>query len=97
MLHTLRRGIEVATAGRHEILLLGSFFSKSLTKALICEGRGNATNMVLIRVLVKTLESPLDCTEIQTVHSEGDQAWVFFGRNNAKAETPLLWPPHAKS
>ena len=45
----------------------------------------------------KTLESPLDCKEIQPVHSEGDQSWVFFGRNDAKAETPVLWPPHAKS
>ena len=40
---------------------------------------------------------PLDCKEIQSVHSEGDQPWVFFGRNDAKAETPVLWPPHAKS
>ena len=48
-------------------------------------------------VLEKTLESPLDCKEIQTVHSKGDQSWVFFGRTNAKAETPVLWPPHAKS
>ena len=45
----------------------------------------------------KTFESPLDCKEIQSVHSEGDQPWVFFGRNDAKAETPVLWPPHAKS
>jgi len=48
-------------------------------------------------VLGKTLESPLDCKEIQPVHSEGDQPWDFFGRNDAKAETPVLWPPHAKS
>ena len=47
--------------------------------------------------LEKTLESPLDCKEIQPVHSEGDQSWMFFGRNDAKAETPILWPPHAKS
>ena len=46
--------------------------------------------------LDKTLESPLDCKEIQPVHSEGDQPWDFFGRNDAKAETPVLWPPHAK-
>ena len=45
----------------------------------------------------KRLESPLDCKEIQPVHSEGDQCWDFFGRNDAKAETPVLWPPHAKS
>ena len=47
-------------------------------------------------VLEKTLESPLDCKEIQPVHSKGDQSWVFFGRNDAKAETPVLWPPHAR-
>ena len=48
-------------------------------------------------VLEKTLENLLDCKEIQPVHSEGDQPWDFFGRNDAKAETPILWPPHAKS
>ena len=48
-------------------------------------------------VLEKTLKSPLDCKEIQPVHSEGDQPWVFFGRNDTKAETPVLWPPDAKS
>ena len=48
-------------------------------------------------VLEKTVESPLDCKEIQPVHSKGDQSWVFFGKNDAKAETPVLWPPHAKS
>ena len=47
-------------------------------------------------VLEKTLETPLDCKEIQPVHSE-DQPWDFFGRNDAKAETPVLWSPHAKS
>ena len=47
--------------------------------------------------LEKTLESPLDCKEVQPVHSEGDQPWDFFGENDAKAETPALWPPHAKS
>ena len=50
-------------------------------------------------MLEKTLESPLDCKEIQPweVHSEGDQPWDFFGENDAEAETPVLWPPHAKS
>ena len=48
-------------------------------------------------VLGKTLKSPLDCKEIQPVHSKGDQPWDFFGRNDAEAETPVLWPPHAKS
>ena len=48
-------------------------------------------------VLEKTLESPLDCKEIQPVHSKGDQSWVFIGRTDAKAETPILWPPDVKS
>ena len=48
-------------------------------------------------VLEKTLESPMDCKEIQPVYSEGDQPWDFFGRYDSKAETPVLWPPHAKS
>ena len=48
-------------------------------------------------LLEKTLESPLDYKEIQPVHSEGDQPWDFFGRSDAKAETPILWPPHVKS
>ena len=48
-------------------------------------------------VLEKTPESPLDCKEIQPVHSKGDQPWDFFGRNDAKAETPVLWPCHVKS
>ena len=47
--------------------------------------------------LEKTLESPLDCKEIQSVHSKGDQSWMFFGWTDAKAETPILGPPHVKS
>ena len=47
-------------------------------------------------VLEKTLESPLDCKEIQAVHPK-DQSWVFIGKTDAEAETPILWPPHAKS
>ena len=43
----------------------------------------------------KTLESPLDFKEIQPVHPKGDQSWVFIGRTDAEAETPILWPPHA--
>ena len=50
-----------------------------------------------IVVLEKTLESPLDCKEIQPAHSEGDQPWDFFGGNDAKAETPVLWPPDVRS
>ena len=48
-------------------------------------------------VLEKTLESPLGCKEIQPVHHKGDQYWVFIGRTDADAETPVLWPPHAQS
>ena len=47
-------------------------------------------------VLEKTLESPLDCKEIQPVHPKGDQSWVFIGGADAEAETPIIWPPHAK-
>ena len=48
-------------------------------------------------VLEKTLESPLDCKEIQPIHPKGDQSWVFIGRTDAEVETPVLWPPHVKS
>ena len=48
-------------------------------------------------VLEKTLESPLDCKDIQPVHPKGDQSWVFTGRTDAEAETPVLWPPHENS
>ena len=48
-------------------------------------------------VLEKTLTSPLDYKEMQPVHPKGDQPWVFIGRTDAEAETPILWPPHAKS
>ena len=47
-------------------------------------------------VLEKTLESPLDCKEIQPVHPNGDQPWVFIGRTDVEAETPILWPPHVE-
>ena len=48
-------------------------------------------------MLEKTLESPLDCKEIQPVHSKEDQSWVFMGRTDVEAETPILWPPDGKS
>ena len=53
--------------------------------------------LLLNCVLEKTLESPLDCKEIQPVHPKGDQSWVFIGRTDAEAETPILWPPDAES
>ena len=48
-------------------------------------------------MLEKTLESPLDCKEIQPVYSKGDQSWVLIGRTDVEAETPILWPPDRKS
>ena len=48
-------------------------------------------------VLVKTLESPLDCKEMQEVHPKGNQPWIFIGRTDAEAETPILWPPDVKN
>ena len=48
-------------------------------------------------VLEKTLESPLDCKEIQPVHPEGNQSWIFIGRTDVEAETPVLWPPDVKN
>ena len=53
--------------------------------------------MLLNCGLEKTLESPLDCKEIQPVHLKGDESWVFIGRTDAEAKTPILWPAHANS
>jgi len=53
--------------------------------------------MYLLYVLEKTVESPLDCKEVQPVHPKGYQSWVFIGRTDAKAETPILGPPHVKN
>ena len=65
---------------------------------LDCEESWVPKNWCFWNVLLeKTLDNPLDCKEIQPVHSKGDQSWVFFGRTDAKAETLVLWPPHAKS
>ena len=71
------------TTGKMIVLTIWIFVSKVIP-------------LLFNRLLEKTLESPLDCKEIQPVHSEGDQPWVFFGRNDAKAEAPVLWPPHVK-
>ena len=64
---------------------------------LDCEESWAPKNWCFWTVVLKTLESPLDCKEIQPVHSKGDQPWVFIGRTDADAETPIFWPPHAKS
>ena len=50
-----------------------------------------------VPLTARDFESPLDCKEIQPVHPKGDQSWVFIGRTDAEAETPILWPPHVKS
>ena len=68
--------------------------AKELAKRLFYHRIIETTGTV---VLEKTLESPLDCKEIQSVHSKGDQSWVFIGRTDVEAETPILWPPHADS
>ena len=60
--------------------------------------KADAEELMLLNCGVeKTLESPLDCQEIQPVHPKGDQSWVFIGRTDAEAEIPIRWPPHAKS
>ena len=59
--------------------------------------KAECLRIVAFELLEKTLESSLDCKEIQPVHFKGDQSWVFIGRTNVEAETPILWPPDAKS
>ena len=57
----------------------------------------SAKELMLLNCGVETLESALDCKKIQLVHPKGDQSWVFIGRTDVEAETPILWPPDAKS
>ena len=64
---------------------------------MVCDILLNYLWNFMTLVLGKTLKSPLDCKEIQPVHPKGDQSWVFIGRTDVEAETPILWPPHAKS
>ena len=86
------------------IILVGSILAKRCTCMLGRVQGGqfrrkkhdNWRNVNKDLVLEKILESPLDCKEIQPVHPKGDQSWVFFGRTDAEAETPTLWPLHAK-
>ena len=57
-----------------------------------------AEELILLNVVLgKTLDSPFDCKDLQPVHPKGDQSWVFIGRTDVEAETPILWPPHVKS
>ena len=69
------------------------------TKVCLVKAMLSAEELMLLKCGVgeDSLESPLDCKEIQPVHSEGDQSWVFIGRIHAKAETPILWPPELKN
>ena len=88
--------------GRKVMTNLDSIFKSreldSANKELDCEESWAPKNWCFWTVVLeKTLESLLNCKEIQSVHSKGDQSWMFFGRNDAKAETPILWPPHANS
>ena len=84
-------------------LLTKNYLVKAIVFPVVTYGRENWTikkienRRIDAFELWKTLESPLDCKEIQPVHPKGNQSWVFFGRNDAKAETPVLWPPHVKS
>ena len=68
---------------------------KSWDRGLNTEIKIRQTSLLFI--ILGDIKQPLDCREIQPVHSEGDQPWVFFGGNDATVETPVLWPPHAKS
>ena len=91
---------------QHPEVVLWNFPSVQMFFQWICGGESGLPILFLSHlqnwcfwtvVLEKTLESPLDCKEIQPVHSEGDQLWVFIGRTDVEAEISILWPPHAKS
>ncbi|XP_070318075.1 V-set and immunoglobulin domain-containing protein 4 isoform X2 [Odocoileus virginianus] len=69
----------------------------TMTYIMACRKTSQQDHVYEVARLKKTLESPLDCKEIQPVHPKGDQSWVFIGRTDAEAETPILWPLHAKS
>ena len=73
--------------------------SEEELKSLLMKVKDNwaPKNWCFWTVLLKTLQSPLNCKEIQPVHSKGDQSWMVFVKNDAKSETPISWPPHAKS
>ena len=82
-----------------KICLVKAVFSSSHVYVRVGLERKLSTEeqMLLTVVLEKTLESPLDCKEIQPVHPKGNQCWVFIGRTDAEAETPILWPPDEKN
>ena len=79
-------------------LILGTSYGHVWMWELDCEESWTLKNWCFWTVVLeKTLESPLDCKEIQPVHPKGDQSWVLIGRTDAEAKTPILWPSHAKS
>ena len=73
------------------------FFSHVWTWELEYKESWVSKNWCFWTVMLKTLENPLDCKEIQLVHPKGNQSWIFIGRTDAKAETPILWPPNVKN
>ena len=87
-----KNGWTQKTDGLADIIVANSVFRVGLWRKLSTEEL-----MCWTVVLEKTIESPLDYREIQPVHPKGDQSWVFIGRTDADTETPVLWPPHAKS
>ena len=97
VIHTLKGFGIVNKAEIYVFLQLSCFFHVWMWELDCEEGWAPKNWFFWTVVLEKTFQSPLDCKEIQPVHSEGDQPWDFFGRIDAKAETPVLWPPHAKS
>ena len=76
------------------LIISVDLYSRKWLENPLCPVSWLATETVVVE---KTLESPLDCKEIQPVHPKGDQSWVFFGRTGVEAETPILWLPDAKS
>ena len=83
-------------SGPRSLLQCGSYRRQGLTSVLV-PGWAPKNWCFCTVVLQTTLESPLDCKEMQPVHPEGDQSWVFTGRTDAEAEAPILWPPDVKS
>ena len=102
--HLLREGVEISNynCGFACFLVLFLVFAPGILSSVIrcvsIKRRQSTKELMLLNCGVgEDSESPLDCKEIQPAHSKGDQSWAFFGRTDAKAETPVLWPPHAKS
>ena len=95
LIFNMLSGLVIAFLPRSKHLLISWLQSPS---AVILETK--KIKSVTVSIVSPSLcheESPMDCKEIQPVHPKGDQSWVFFGQNDAEAETPILWPPDAKS